>query len=615
METVLRLRNARVRATINKIPAARADQDDLLEIKFGFCEEIKEELKIMAEGGRWKPESKAWTFKDSQRTAFVLALLQGQNPYAPYDAIIPEYVPSRECLYHHQRVGAGHMIHRRQCITAAEMGTGKTLMAIEAIEHVGEQDIWYVAPRGALYSVMLDFDKWKAKIIPKFMTYEKLVKTIETWTPGANPPFGVFFDEGSRLKNHESKRSKCAKHLADNIRKYTNGKGLVSVMSGSPAPKSPLDWWMLAEIACPGFIREGNIHRFRDRVAIVKMEESLVSAAKYPKIITFKDDVNKCNICGKFQSHDIHLVTDDAAFDALTGGENENHAFVPMTNEVHNLSTRMKGLTYAILKKDCLDLPEKVYTQRECTPTKYTLSLAKMIVKTARSAAQALINLRELSDGFQYYEKEVGTIDCEKCGGTGESLIEGAKNKCIYCSGKGKIKQFETATIEVPTPKDEALQDILELKEEDGRLIVYAGFTGTIDKICRLVTAAGWTFIRVDGRGWMSSLAKNPMEMLQIFQNTNDERKIAFVAHPKSAGMGLTLTASDTTLYYSNDFDGESRVQSEDRNHRIGTRGCNIIDLFHLPVDKLVYNNLKTKRKLELMTLGELNDCLPEIIA
>lgn len=61
-------------------------------------------------------------------------------------------------------------------------------------------------------------------------------------------------------------------------------------------------------------------------------------------------------------------------------------------------------------------------------------------------------------------------------------------------------------------------------------------------------------------------------------------------------------------LYYSNDFNGEARAQSEDRGHRPGmdmNKGFTIIDIFHLPSDEKVYQNLKQKRKLELMTLGE----------
>jgi hypothetical protein len=72
--------------------------------------------------------------------------------------------------------------------------------------------------------------------------------------------------------------------------------------------------------------------------------------------------------------------------------------------------------------------------------------------------------------------------------------------------------------------------------------------------------------------------------------------------------MGLTLTASDTIIYYSNDFNGESRVQSMDRIHRPGCRGANIIDLIHLPVDEFVINRLDYKLDLQKITMGDIPD-------
>jgi len=64
-------------------------------------------------------------------------------------------------------------------------------------------------------------------------------------------------------------------------------------------------------------------------------------------------------------------------------------------------------------------------------------------------------------------------------------------------------------------------------------------------------------------------------------------------------------------LFYSNDFDGEARMQAEDRIHRIGmdkNRGALIVDLIHLPTDELVLKNLKLKKKLQNLTMGELDD-------
>ncbi len=73
------------------------------------------------------------------------------------------------------------------------------------------------------------------------------------------------------------------------------------------------------------------------------------------------------------------------------------------------------------------------------------------------------------------------------------------------------------------------------------------------------------------------------MQMLEEFQNKDSEYDhICFIGHPGSAGMGITLTAASMIVYYSNDFNAESRIQSEDRIHRMGmdeNRGATIVDL------------------------------------
>lgn len=555
-----------------------------LHLTFPYNEKVKDIVKIRMDGARWEPNSKKWAVKDTPRSRWWLDFLAGKNPFGHYDRPVPEFVPSRPEVRIYQNGMAGFCSFTKRCILAAEMGTGKTLTAIEVMEASGLSDWWFVAPKNALLSVKVDMKKWGIKLQPKLLTYEQLVADV---TRPFNAPDGIIFDEASRVKNIKAQRTLAAMHVANEIRKKD---GYIILMSGTPAPKSPVDWWALCEIVCPGFLAEGNIHKFLNRVAVVKQEEG-ISGVKYPKILTFKDNPDKCNMCGNFKDHPIHT---SEAFLKLTKPD-DYHDFVPSINEVALLHQRMKGLVKVVLKEDCLDLPEKVYRTIELTPEPKTVNMAKLITKSARNTAQALILLRELSDGFQYHTKLVGTETCEPCKGKG----------CIHCSNKGQVKVFKDEVVEIGTPKDAALREIME--DMESRLIVYAGFTGTIDKICKIVREENWDFIRVDGTGWKSSFAQTAEEMLTEFQDLKSTKRIVFVGHPKSAGMGLTLTASTTTLYYSNDFDGESRSQSEDRNHRIGSRGCNIIDLYHLPVDKLVCENLKNKRNLMLLTLGELD--------
>jgi SNF2 family DNA or RNA helicase len=79
------------------------------------------------------------------------------------------------------------------------------------------------------------------------------------------------------------------------------------------------------------------------------------------------------------------------------------------------------------------------------------------------------------------------------------------------------------------------------------------------------------------------------------------------VGHPKTGGYGLTLTAASTVIYYSNSYDLELRVQSEDRAHRIGqTNKVTYVDLI-VPgtIDEKIVKSLRAKINVADEILGE----------
>lgn len=572
---------------------------------------LKDEAKAMA-GARWlgfeKPNpKKVWEVDDNEHNRFRLDFLLGKNPYAPYDLPLKEFKPRRS-LYVHQVDMVRHALTRHYCIFACEMGTGKTLAAIELMEYCKAnehiEDVWYIAPKSALAAVQLEFYKWACPLRPKFMTYEALVREIREWKDGMPAPQMVFFDESSKIKTPTSQRSQAAFALAAGVRNDWGTNGYVVLMSGSPAPKAPTDWWSQCQTARPGFLREGNIHKLQQRLAIVEQVEG-TDGIKYPKILGWKDNGIKCGKCGLIAGHYDH--TQEAE---LLG---QGHKFEPCENEVDILHKRMKGLVLVKFKKDLMDLPAKVYRQVKCKPSIACLNAARLISKTAPRAAEALVRLRELADGFQYDEKKVGTEECPRCKGhktTQEYDQETGKTvamPCHGCQGQGEIDSWKRTAIRVECPKDQALLDILDEHEDDGRLIVFGGFTETIDRVTELATSAGWGVVVVDGRGWRGSVQGDNLDMLKAFQDGHERYpKLCFIGHPGSAGMGLTLTASQTIVYFSNDFNAESRIQSEDRIHRPGCRGANIVDLIHLPTDVIVLDNLKKKRDLQAITMGDI---------
>jgi len=79
------------------------------------------------------------------------------------------------------------------------------------------------------------------------------------------------------------------------------------------------------------------------------------------------------------------------------------------------------------------------------------------------------------------------------------------------------------------------------------------------------------------------------------------------VGHPKTGGYGLTLTAANTVVYYSNSYDLELRLQSEDRAHRIGQENkVTYIDLISpKTIDEKIVTALRNKIKIADTILGE----------
>jgi SNF2 family DNA or RNA helicase len=159
----------------------------------------------------------------------------------------------------------------------------------------------------------------------------------------------------------------------------------------------------------------------------------------------------------------------------------------------------------------------------------------------------------------------------------------------------GEIKELENGRLE-------ELLSILE--EVTGKVIIWATWTHDIKKIRKAVaekygedsvtTFFGGT--RQDER----------QDIVDNFQNPSHPLKF-FVGQPRTGGFGLTLTEAKTVVYYSNSYDLEIRLQSEDRAHRIG-QNCNVtyIDLVSPDtVDEKIIEALQNKVNLATQVFGE----------
>jgi hypothetical protein len=232
----------------------------------------KDEIKAMR-GSKWHgyddPPRKIWSVENCTRNLFQLQAMMGLNPFEHFDKDLQHFEYIRPLMDHQKDMSDAGLTYHYQ-IWGAEMGTGKTLSAIEVMEKSGKKKWWWVAPRSGLYAVEREFKRWKMAddIEIEMMTYEGLVKRMGFWNAGDPAPEGVIFDESSRLKTAKTQRTHAAQALADAIRAEHGLEGYVILLSGTPSPKSPVDWWAQAEIAWPGFLREGTSDSFKFRLGI-----------------------------------------------------------------------------------------------------------------------------------------------------------------------------------------------------------------------------------------------------------------------------------------------------------------------------------------------------------
>ena len=90
------------------------------------------------------------------------------------------------------------------------------------------------------------------------------------------------------------------------------------------------------------------------------------------------------------------------------------------------------------------------------------------------------------------------------------------------------------------------------------------------------------------------------------FQQKNSPTRY-FVGNAQTGGYGITLTAANTVVYYSNNYDLEKRLQSEDRAHRIGQTGSvTYVDLIaEDTIDERIVKALRDKINIANEIMGE----------
>jgi len=141
------------------------------------------------------------------------------------------------------------------------------------------------------------------------------------------------------------------------------------------------------------------------------------------------------------------------------------------------------------------------------------------------------------------------------------------------------------------------------LDELEGKAIIWANYQHDIRNIIKEVVKVHGPGSIVDYYGLTPQSERQ--ENIKRFQN-NDKCRF-LVGTPQTGGYGITLTAANTVIYYSNGYDLEKRLQSEDRAHRIGQKkNVTYVDIIaEDTVDEKIVKALRDKVNIASQVLGE----------
>jgi SNF2 family DNA or RNA helicase len=166
----------------------------------------------------------------------------------------------------------------------------------------------------------------------------------------------------------------------------------------------------------------------------------------------------------------------------------------------------------------------------------------------------------------------------------------------------GHLKTDNGDMVTLPTNRLDAVKDILE--ETTGKVILWSRFRYDIQQLTQLLAK------EYGEESVASYYGDTPdderQEIVTKFQDPNSGLRF-FIGNPATAGYGLTLTEANTVIYYANDFNLETRIQSEDRCHRIGQKNpVTYIDLItDNTIDEKIVQALRNKIDLGAKVLGE----------
>lgn len=234
---------------------------------------------------------------------------------------------------------------------------------------------------------------------------------------------------------------------------------------------------------------------------------------------------------------------------------------------------RLHSIAYRVTKAECLDLPD----------------ITEEVRSVELEAAAAKIYDSIESDSYAKMDESEVT--------TGNILTRLLRLSQIT---GGHLTDDDNIVNTVSHAKIDALSDIIDsAMAEDKKLVIMARFVPEMDDIQELLEKKKIGYAAV--RGGVKDREK------EIHRFQYDDKCRVFVGQIAAAGLGITLTAASTMVFYSLDYNMSNFEQAKARIHRAGQKeNCHYIYLIAKgTVDRKVLYALRKKIDLAKMLVDD----------
>ena len=255
--------------------------------------------------------------------------------------------------------------------------------------------------------------------------------------------------------------------------------------------------------------------------------------------------------------------------------------------DLDDLIQKEHSIAFRITKEEAIDLPEQTFMTRKVQFDKKERQLYDRIRRDS---------FAELENGGQI---------------TATTVLTKLLRLQQLCGGF-LVDDTATKPQLVSRAKLDALSDIIQdyVIEGGRKLVIFARFIAEVDSIIEL----GERLLAKQGKSLVAIYGAIPKEQRGaiVDQFQKDPDTVLFVGQIDTAGTGITLTAADTCVYYSKNFNYATYSQSLSRIHRIGQKNrCVYIDLeVEKTVDETISKSLTKKEDLAKTIVDSWRDVL-----